>query len=141
MRSFVLEVSFSTRKTNHNKSSLRLLNCCLDVLNTREFVSVRSQSAAFDFFKKLQQSCPVPIHVILGNHDMNLRHSRKISSLDGLAIHDYHTSNMLFLHRDIHMLDIIGKKCLLIPYVRIISQLIRVKLIHFTASQPRGNHC
>lgn len=61
-----------------------------DVLNTREVVSVRSLSSALSFFDKMnavlnedvlsdvRKGVPidehkiVPIHVILGNHDMNL---------------------------------------------------------------------
>jgi hypothetical protein len=60
------------------------------VLNTREVVSVRSLSSALSFFDKMNavlnedvlkeahkgqaidDKTIVPIHVILGNHDMNL---------------------------------------------------------------------
>jgi predicted phosphodiesterase len=45
--------------------------CLGDVLNTRETVSVQSQSAAIDFFAKLS-TLNVPIHILLGNHDINL---------------------------------------------------------------------
>jgi hypothetical protein len=53
-----------------------------DVLNTRDSVSVEAQSAAIDMFLEMQNRMPsCPIHVVLGNHDMNLRYSRAISSL------------------------------------------------------------
>ncbi len=60
------------------------------MLNTREVVSVRSLSSALSFFDKMNavlneevlretrkgraidENNVVPIHVILGNHDMNL---------------------------------------------------------------------
>jgi hypothetical protein len=45
-------------------------------------VNVEAQSSAFDMFRKLKNDNPnTPIHIVLGNHDMNLRHSRRISSL------------------------------------------------------------
>lgn len=70
--------------------------CLGDVLNTREVVSVRAQSSALEMFREMRRKMPgstlpikkslilsslfseVPIHVILGNHDMNLKHSRKV---------------------------------------------------------------
>eukprot|EP01125_Pyxidicula_operculata_P020453 TRINITY_DN7559_c0_g1_i1.p1 TRINITY_DN7559_c0_g1~~TRINITY_DN7559_c0_g1_i1.p1 ORF type:complete len:1128 (+),score=226.98 TRINITY_DN7559_c0_g1_i1:11-3394(+) len=91
--------------------------CLGDVLNTRETVSVQAQSAAFEFFSELERNLPhAKIHILLGNHDMNLRHSRKISSLDGLTVHSHTENNRIKLYKEIEMVDILGKKCLFIPY-------------------------
>jgi len=52
------------------------------VLNTRDSVSIEAQSAALKMFDEMKNRLPnIPIHIVLGNHDMNLRHSRAISSL------------------------------------------------------------
>jgi len=54
--------------------------CLGDVLNTRDTVSVQAQSAALNFFAQLRERMPreTPIHIVLGNHDMALKHSRKV---------------------------------------------------------------
>lgn len=54
--------------------------CLGDLINTRESVSVQALSAAVRFIDELSHEAPV--HLLLGNHDMNLKHSHKISSLD-----------------------------------------------------------
>lgn len=59
--------------------------CLGDALVTREDVDVASQSYAIDFFKRLGDTWPTK--VILGNHDMNLKHARHVSSLDSLVLH------------------------------------------------------
>eukprot|EP00026_Physarum_polycephalum_P000730 Phypoly_transcript_00731.p1 GENE.Phypoly_transcript_00731~~Phypoly_transcript_00731.p1 ORF type:complete len:1306 (+),score=375.13 Phypoly_transcript_00731:96-4013(+) len=86
--------------------------CMGDVLNTREMVSVQSLSAATRFFDQL--SLIAPVHVILGNHDMNLKHSGKLSSLDVLDMRDLR--QRITLHRSISSLDIEGIPCAMIPY-------------------------
>jgi DNA repair exonuclease SbcCD ATPase subunit/predicted phosphodiesterase len=61
--------------------------CLGDALVTREDVNVEAQSEAISFFKKLTETLNVEVHVVLGNHDMNLKHARKVSSLDCLTLH------------------------------------------------------
>jgi Fe-S cluster assembly ATPase SufC/DNA repair exonuclease SbcCD nuclease subunit len=53
-----------------------------DVLNTRDSVAVSSLSAAMSWFRDLREVAPTS--VIAGNHDMHLRHSAAITSLDAL---------------------------------------------------------
>jgi hypothetical protein len=80
-----------------------------DVLDTREVVSVRAQSASFSFFNEMNRTLSVPIHIILGNHDMNLKHSHDISrykfyllrvtnSLDSLDMDGFRKQN-IYLYR------------------------------------------
>lgn len=59
--------------------------CLGDSLNTREEVDVASQSACMAFFRKLGDAFPTD--VLLGNHDINLKHVNWVSSLDPLAMH------------------------------------------------------
>lgn len=98
------------------KQKVEAVVCLGDVLNTREVVNVQAQSAAFEFFKTMHEKLNIPIHVVLGNHDMNLRSSRKISSLDGLSVHENKSSNMIFLHRELSMVNLLDQKVLVIPY-------------------------
>jgi len=91
-----------------------LIVCLGDVLNTRDFVNVEAQSAAFHMFRQMRVDNPsTPIHIVLGNHDMNLRHSRRISSLDGLSVG---SNSNIHLHTQIHQEIIGGVPCLFIPY-------------------------
>lgn len=79
--------------------------CLGDVLNTREQVSVRALSAALSFFDGLAHTLPgVPIHILLGNHDINLKHSRKFSSLDALGLNAMSDSGLI-LHRELTTLS------------------------------------
>ena len=66
------------------KNKVSHIICLGDVLNTREMVSVQALSSSMNFFHKLSNICEVS--VILGNHDMNLKLSGRISSLDGLNL-------------------------------------------------------
>lgn len=96
------------------KRNVDVIVCLGDVLNTRDFVNVEAQSAAFDMFNKMTYENPsCPVHIVLGNHDMNLRHSRRISSLDGLRMG---ARSDIHLHTQITLLEIKGVQCLFIPY-------------------------
>lgn len=97
-----------------NQSQLSGIVCLGDVLNTRETVSVQSQSAAIHFFEKLS-TLDVPIHILLGNHDMNLKHDSKISSLDVLGLNSL--KNQFHLYRDIRVTDIGDQACVMFPYL------------------------
>ena len=59
--------------------------CMGDALVTREDVDVGAQSAAINWFRVMADKWP--IFLALGNHDLNLKHSTKISSLDCLDLH------------------------------------------------------
>lgn len=92
--------------------------CLGDVLNTREQVSVRALSAALSFFDSLSKTLPdTPIHILLGNHDINLKHSRKFSSLDALSM-EAMTNSGLVLHRELATLSsfLPGVPAIMIPY-------------------------
>ena len=92
--------------------------CLGDVLNTREQVSVRALSAALSFFDDLSRTLPdKPIHILLGNHDINLKHSRKFSSLDALSM-EAMTNSGLVLHRELATLPsfLPGIPAVMIPY-------------------------
>lgn len=88
------------RFANHSLVSLcyGLTDYIGDVLNTREIVSVRAQSTAFRFFNDMSRTLEVPVHCLLGNHDMNLKHSHDVSSLDPIEM-DGVRSQKIFLHR------------------------------------------
>lgn len=80
------------------------------MLNTREVVSVRSLSSALSFFdkmnatlnedvlkdaikgQKIDENRIVPIHMILGNHDMNLYGQIRLESLATLLTDHIQTS-------------------------------------------------
>jgi predicted phosphodiesterase/recombinational DNA repair ATPase RecF len=105
------------------KKKVDIIICLGDVLNTRDFVNVEAQSAAFDMFRRLAQENPsAPIHIVLGNHDMNLKHSRRISSLDGLRIgepldsDEAESKSSIQLHTEITHKIIKGVPCLFVPY-------------------------
>jgi recombinational DNA repair ATPase RecF/predicted phosphodiesterase len=86
--------------------------CLGDVLNTRENVSVQSLHAALNFFDDLEEIAPV--YVILGNHDMNLKHTGRVSSLDALSMRSL--DNKFKLYRDIQPETIDGVQCVMMPY-------------------------
>ena len=48
------------------RQNLDYVVCLGDVLNTRETVSVKAQSAAFEFFDRLSRVTPKGVHVICG---------------------------------------------------------------------------
>lgn len=97
------------------KQKVDYVVCMGDVLNTRETVSVKAQSSAFEFFDKLASKIPKNVHIICGNHDLNLKYDTKISSLDALGLKLSAPSN-LFLHKYIEEVDLDGKRCVMIPY-------------------------
>eukprot|EP01127_Copromyxa_protea_P023290 TRINITY_DN8687_c0_g1_i6.p1 TRINITY_DN8687_c0_g1~~TRINITY_DN8687_c0_g1_i6.p1 ORF type:complete len:991 (+),score=177.60 TRINITY_DN8687_c0_g1_i6:317-3289(+) len=68
------------------------------------------------FIDMTQRMPECPLHVVLGNHDMNLRHSRAISSLDGLQLTSHMENNKIFLHKEMEMSTVHGVPCLWMPY-------------------------
>ena len=86
-----------------------VVHCLGDVLNTREDVSVAALSAACAFFNKLAERWPV--HIVLGNHDMNLKHDRRVSSLDGLSLHP-----RIVIHREMGIVRHGDHTALMLPY-------------------------
>lgn len=93
--------------------------CLGDSLNTREEVSVESQSACIEFFKALAEEWPVD--VLLGNHDMNLKHDRRVSSLDCLGLHPNIT-----LHREPGLVQLDHSNALMLPYYEDQSKIVRI---------------
>lgn len=99
--------------------------CLGDILNTREMVSVEAQSEALSFMHRLSEKWHCD--VILGNHDMNLKHSRKVSSLEGLRF-----SSNIALHREIGITRFAdGSEALMMPYhedqVKIIETIQKLR--------------
>lgn len=88
----------------------------LDVLNTREHVSVRALSSAMAFFDRMATVLDVPIHILLGNHDMNLKHSSRVSSLDALSTRSMLKGGRFHLHRDVVQTSVAGIAAVMIPY-------------------------
>lgn len=91
------------------RQRIDVVHCLGDVLNTREDVSVAALSAASQFFGELAKRWPT--HIVLGNHDMNLKHDRHISSLDGLALHPN-----IKIHSEIGLVSHPGHTALMLPY-------------------------
>eukprot|EP01122_Echinamoeba_exundans_P011161 TRINITY_DN433_c0_g2_i1.p1 TRINITY_DN433_c0_g2~~TRINITY_DN433_c0_g2_i1.p1 ORF type:complete len:963 (+),score=120.21 TRINITY_DN433_c0_g2_i1:558-3446(+) len=69
-----------------------------------------------NFFDRMAESLRVPIHILLGNHDMNLKHSSKVSSLDALATNSMHKGGSFHLYREITPTSVAGIPALMIPY-------------------------
>ena len=84
-----------------------------DILDTRQMVHVGAQSAAMDFIGKLMKEFPA-VHIIVGNHDMHLKHSRSITSLDALGLHPFYPH--LTLHKEIEILELDNIPVLMLPY-------------------------
>ena len=86
--------------------------CLGDVINTREHVNVQALSATASFFDEL--STIAPVHIILGNHDMNLKHSSRVSSLDFFSSEGFRGS--CFLYRNPVTVEVEGIKCYMVPW-------------------------
>lgn len=84
-----------------------------DILNTRQMIHVGAQSAAMQFIGKLINNFP-SVHVIIGNHDMHLRHSRSVTSLDALSLPIF--SDRLKLYKQIELVEIDNFPVLMLPY-------------------------
>eukprot|EP00053_Salpingoeca_punica_P019974 m.205358 g.205358 ORF g.205358 m.205358 type:complete len:1174 (-) comp17758_c0_seq2:1679-5200(-) len=67
----------------HGVTKLFLLG---DILNTREMVSIPALSKAVEMLRTLSNAFET--YVIPGNHDMHLRNSRRVTSLDFLDLQD-----------------------------------------------------
>eukprot|EP01080_Neovahlkampfia_damariscottae_P000353 gene353-6767_t len=91
------------------KKQVTHIICLGDVLNTREMVSVQALSSCMNFFNQLSKISSVS--VILGNHDMNLKLSGRISSLDGLEL-----NNNINLYKEMKEIKIENIPVCMIPY-------------------------
>ena len=89
------------------RQEVQAVVCMGDSLVTREEVDVVAQSAAINFFRRLADQWPV--FVTLGNHDLNLKHSTSVSSLDALDMHP-----RIKVFRDI---TLVGDRFLFLPYL------------------------
>jgi hypothetical protein len=78
-------------------------------------VSVKAQSSAFKFFNTLSRTLNVPVHCLLGNHDMNLKHSHSVSSLDAIEL-DGVKSQRIHLYRQMELVKLRDIHALMIPY-------------------------
>eukprot|EP01134_Creolimax_fragrantissima_P000347 CFRG0347T1 len=92
---------------------VRQIFCLGDMLNTRHQVSVPALSACMTFFSRLVDEFD-SVHVVLGNHDMHLKHSRTISSLDALLITKLQPN--LRLYKEIELTSIDGLSVLMLPF-------------------------
>jgi hypothetical protein len=80
--------------------------CLGDLLNTRQVVNVHSLSACMKFFNALCEAGFESVHVVLGNHDMHMKHSRAVSSLDALDIQPI--GSKIKLYRELELVQIDG---------------------------------
>ncbi len=98
--------------------------CLGDLLNTREQVSVTALHSCLQFLEQLRTTLQVPIHIVLGNHDMNLKHSHQISSLDVLTMKPL--QQHFILHKQIQQVNLDGNlDCVMIPYFENQKQFIQ----------------
>jgi DNA repair exonuclease SbcCD ATPase subunit/DNA repair exonuclease SbcCD nuclease subunit len=97
------------------RQQVQAVICMGDALVTREEVDVVAQSAAINFFRKLADHWPV--FLTLGNHDLNLKHSTSVSSLDGLDMHP-----KIKVFREI---TLVGNRFLFIPYHEDQSKIVQ----------------
>ncbi|KAF8456093.1 hypothetical protein BDZ91DRAFT_745687 [Kalaharituber pfeilii] len=95
--------------------------CLGDVINTREHVHVQALSSAIRFFDELASIAPV--HIVLGNHDMNLKHSARVSSLDVFSIEALRSGWSLY--REWEQREIEGYPCLMVPWVENHSEVVQ----------------
>ena len=74
---------------------------------------MQALSATARFFDELRKVAPV--HIVLGNHDMNLKHSSRVSSLDVFGTEGFKGSCVLY--KDFTDVEVEGVKCLIVPWV------------------------
>jgi DNA repair exonuclease SbcCD ATPase subunit/DNA repair exonuclease SbcCD nuclease subunit len=96
------------------RQGVQAVVCMGDALVTREEVDVVAQSAAIALFRKMADIWP--IFLTLGNHDLNLKHSTSVSSLDGLDMHP-----KIKVFREI---TLVGDRFLFIPYIEDQSKIV-----------------
>ncbi|PRP88836.1 hypothetical protein PROFUN_00304 [Planoprotostelium fungivorum] len=106
------------------KQKVSAVVCLGDVLDTRENVSVIAQSSAISFLNKMSSTLRVPLHIILGNHDMHLKHSHAVTSLDCFSMNGMQSQD-IHLHRELGVVnDICGISGLMMPYYEDQSTII-----------------
>jgi DNA repair exonuclease SbcCD nuclease subunit len=108
-----------------------------DVLNTRQVVSLSSQSSAWKWFNRLTSSFPMT-YVIVGNHDLHLRNSRAISSLDGLLLEPLRKHVTLFKEHTVIHVD--GIPVYMLPYAENHQEILKwLEERRKESSQHNGN--
>lgn len=93
------------------KEKVSNIICLGDIIHNRENVHVPSLSNCLKFLKDLSEICP--LHVILGNHDFNLKNDIKYSSLDLLEIF----SKNIQLYKEYSRIKIENLSCQMVPWM------------------------
>lgn len=93
------------------KEKVTSIICMGDIIHTRENVHVPSLSNCFSFLNNLSKI--TDLHVILGNHDFNLKNDIKYSSLDGLEIF----SKNIKLYKELKRIQIENISCQMVPWL------------------------
>lgn len=83
-----------------------------DTLHTRRDIELHTLHEVHKFFTALLSAPSKPqIHLLIGNHDMHLKHNRTVTSLDA-----FDTGHSIKIYREITPTQIDGEKVLFIPY-------------------------
>jgi DNA repair exonuclease SbcCD nuclease subunit len=83
-----------------------------DIFDNRQSINVLVLHKTINIFKKLSERFK-EIHIIAGNHDVFLKSSNEITSLDGIA----NISNNIFLYKDPEMIEIDKTKFFMVPWI------------------------
>ena len=79
-------------------------------------MEIRALSEMLKFFDSLRSRLPeCGIDIIVGNHDMNLKHGRDVTSLDMFKMK--FVDKNVRLHKEISVVDLLGSRAVMIPYV------------------------
>lgn len=98
-----------------------------DLFENRNFVHVHVMSEIFKLFEEFEKN-DLFIYVIIGNHDINLRNSLEIHSLDFLK-----KFKNVKLFEDVELLEIENRKLLFVPWqtdIELFKKKIANKNIH-----------
>lgn len=88
--------------------------CLGDVFHDRQNIAVDVLSASGKFIDRMMRELDVPIHFLVGNHDLHLRGSSDISTLDLLDIQ--FMKERCSVYREPQKIEIDGFKCLIVPW-------------------------
>ena len=107
MQEFHEDVLIPTLKKNYKEGDI-LLHLG-DMFDNRQSINILINSYVIDLYCKI--STILPVHIIVGNHDLYRKNSNKISSLDGLK-----NIKNVTVHKKPCQYNWSGQKCLLMPW-------------------------
>ncbi len=109
MRDFHENILIKTIKKNYKKGDV--LVHLGDMFDNRQSINLLINSYVIDFYTELAKI--LPVHVIVGNHDLYRKRSNDITSLDGLK-----NIKNVTVHKEPIQYNWSGQKCLLMPWRR-----------------------